>query len=131
MYGDLKPENILLTESGHAKLTDFGAVRPHTEEARRLVADAHAAVDTLRDGDWRAAAPADAAGGRPGGGSGGGGVLDAESLRAVTEEDGRLEGTTAYLAPELVLESRASVASDCWALGCGHALAQRRGHAAG
>ncbi len=119
VYGDLKPENILLTETGHAKLTDFGAVRPFSEEARRLVADAHAAVDTLRDGDWRTA-PADAAGaggGAGGGGGRGGSVLDADSLKAITEDDGRLEGTTAYLAPELVLESKASVASDCWALG--------------
>ena len=25
VFGDLKPENVLLTDSGHAKLTDFGA----------------------------------------------------------------------------------------------------------
>jgi serine/threonine protein kinase len=30
VYGDLKPENIVLTTTGHAKLTDFGAVRPLT-----------------------------------------------------------------------------------------------------
>jgi len=28
IFGDLKPENILVTGSGHAKITDFGAVRP-------------------------------------------------------------------------------------------------------
>lgn len=28
VFGDLKPENILVTATGHAKITDFGAVRP-------------------------------------------------------------------------------------------------------
>jgi len=34
------------------------------------------------------------------------------------EEDSRLEGTAAYLSPELVHGSPPTVSSDCWALGC-------------
>ena len=33
-------------------------------------------------------------------------------------DDGRLEGTAAYLSPELIRGGRPSVASDAWAFGC-------------
>ena len=36
VYGDLKPENVVLTATGHAKLTDFGAVRALTGALTRL-----------------------------------------------------------------------------------------------
>ena len=75
----------------------------------------------LRDGDWRA---------RQQLASGGGGVAQAkedggmEVVEAAEEEeeeeDGRLEGTAAYLSPELVqgVATRPTIASDCWAFGC-------------
>jgi serine/threonine protein kinase len=53
VYGDLKPENIVLTTSGHAKLTDFGAVRPLTGAVRfSLCGDqvAHACTSVLLKG---------------------------------------------------------------------------------
>jgi serine/threonine protein kinase len=56
VYGDLKPENIVLTSSGHAKLTDFGAVRPFTEDAKRLIEESKDALKSLRSGDWKVGA---------------------------------------------------------------------------
>ncbi|EED86475.1 predicted protein, partial [Thalassiosira pseudonana CCMP1335] len=77
VYADCKPENILITETGHIKVTDFGACRPVTEEA---------CVDTNNN--------------------------------ETTEEDLRIEGTTAYLPPEVVVGGYPTAAADVWALGC-------------
>ena len=38
---------------GHAKLGDFGAVRPITDTARDFCESARHAIRDLRDGDWR------------------------------------------------------------------------------
>jgi len=119
-FGDLKPENVVLTAAGHAKLTDFGAARPLAGSARGAAAAGPAAaaeaLSRLRDGDWRARAglaprPHDDAAS----------MADdaADAADAAAEEaDERLEGTAAYLAPELVGGGRPSIATDAWALGC-------------
>ncbi|KAG5176227.1 3-phosphoinositide-dependent protein kinase Serine/threonine protein phosphatase 2A, regulato [Tribonema minus] len=108
VYGDLKPENVVITRAGHVKLTDFGAARPATAEARRRLRASRAALRELRDGDWRtaagvapsadASAPIVAAGDEEEGGEGDGGDEDADDDAA---GDDRVEGTAAYFAPEV------------------------------
>jgi serine/threonine protein kinase len=86
----------------------------------------------LRDGDWSAARAGGGGGGAAGGkgdsagGVGGGGDamdVDADGGRAdgavaaAADDDERLEGTTAYLAPELMQGGLPSVESDAWAFG--------------
>lgn len=106
VYVDLKPENILVTEIGHVKITDFGGCRPLTEEARQMVKQTGSnLLNQLRDGDWR----------------------DSENYfqpnkeavkREGVEDDIRIEGTTAYLPPEVILGGYPTFATDSWALGC-------------
>lgn len=105
LYGDLKPENIVITTTSHAKLTDFGGCRPVTEEARQRTK--LSLLRRLRDGDWRAkdAQPDEAA-------------EPAEDEVAAAADDGRAEGTTMYLPPEVVRGGRPTLATDAWALGC-------------
>jgi serine/threonine protein kinase len=117
VYADLKPENIVITETGHIKLTDFGGSRPVTEAAMKLICEsAKNLLQELRDGDWkRKAAP----------------TKKKEFDMDEDVEDGkdefegydpnldrRIEGTTNYLPPEVVLGSFPSLAADSWALGC-------------
>ena len=108
---DLKAENILITESGHIKLTDFGGCRPVTPEARaRVTAAALNALRDLRDGDWKT---------QPSSGN----EMDHGSDNMDTDgnddhDDGRLEGTTANLPPEIVMGGKPSFSTDSWALGC-------------
>jgi len=120
VFGDLKPENILITESGHIKLTDFGGCRPHTDQAKELVKwSSKDLIKMLRDGDWREqnlkkrgveSSDAD---------------KDVENEDAgnmdedeTSEEDFRVEGTTAYLPPEVVVGGIPTTSADSWALGC-------------
>ena len=138
-FGDLKPENVLLTGAGHAKLTDFGAVRPCCLEGEALLEAAGDVFGSLRDGGWREELV-------PRGlGEGGGLVPQAlreaadgskienvdalhgdagrnsaptDTVSAVGHQDDRLEGTAAYMAPELARGGRPNPASDAWALGC-------------
>jgi serine/threonine protein kinase len=110
VYADLKPENIVITETGHLKLTDFGGCRPVTEEAKektRLIAKG--ILKNLRDGDWKEKASKKAEDGD-----------DSKDEDGVTdhEEDVRIEGTTAYLPPEVVMGSFPTTTADSWALGC-------------
>lgn len=109
VYGDLKPENILITETGHIKLTDFGACRPVTEEAARLIKfSAQKILSNLRDGDWKTQTQ------RVGVNE----DLNNEEETAEEVEDERVEGTTAYLPPEVVMGARPNTPADAWALGC-------------
>lgn len=114
-FGDLKPENVLLTASGHAKLADFGAARPLQGSAAGEAAAGKAAracaLRSLRSGDWRTQAglaPAQ----QPQGG-----WMEDEDELSTDEAEEQLEGTPAYLSPELVSGGLPSAASDAWALG--------------
>jgi serine/threonine protein kinase len=119
VYGDLKPENVVILESGHVKLTDFGGCRPITAEAKFLVASsAKNLLKQLRDGDWKP---------QPKQKKNAGGKMDvAEEEQENDESDGeydaqddhRIEGTTAYLPPEVVMGTVPTLAADSWALGC-------------
>jgi serine/threonine protein kinase len=126
LYGDLKPENVVITEPGHIKLTDFGGCRPITDEAKALIKTvAKDILKNLRDGDWKA---------RPQSATSSSGYESNSSSNAMDEdstageigddadedeeEDVRIEGTTAYLPPEVVMGAFPTVAADAWALGC-------------
>jgi serine/threonine protein kinase len=111
VFGDLKPENILISETEHIKLVDFGGARPVTDQAKNMIKEGSTnALKTLRDGDWRPTLnhnDSSTAGNKAHGDT------DEECL-----EDNRVEGTTAYLPPEVILGGVPSRAADSWALGC-------------
>jgi len=109
LYGDLKPENILITESGHIKLTDFGGCRPITAQSKEEIRKCSKNIlKTLRNGDWRD----NVSGNHDINGRG----IDEDMQE--DQNDDRIEGTTAYLPPEVVLGQFPSLAADSWALGC-------------
>jgi serine/threonine protein kinase len=111
VFADLKPENILITEPGHIKLTDFGGCRPVTEQARkRIEAVSRNLLTTLRDGDWKVRNPPETSSSTDGPGI----EEDVQELK----EDARVEGTTAYLPPEVVMGAFPALLSDSWAFGC-------------
>lgn len=134
VFGDMKPENIVITESGHVKVTDFGACRPVTPSAKELLHKSRDVLRTLRDGDWRAAAglppnpdytlPLGASGGAASGTESDGSSEDEDAGGGVGEGRGdegpenRAEGTAAYLAPEVVRDGVIGFPADAWALGC-------------
>ncbi|GKZ00406.1 hypothetical protein MPSEU_000993600 [Mayamaea pseudoterrestris] len=108
VYSDLKAENILITETGHIKITDFGGCRPVTHEAKAMVRSiAKGLLTNLRDGDWKPQ---------------GRGTMKGKSLTEndleESEEDDRIEGTTSYLPPEVVMGAVPTKQADTWALGC-------------
>jgi WD40 repeat protein len=87
LHRDLKPENVLLARDGRPRVVDFGLAR------------------TLRE----AAASGPPSEREPG----------AEAAGAPVEQPSQTftQGTPAYMAPELWLGTKASEASDVWALG--------------
>lgn len=125
VYADLKTENTVITETGHIKLTDFGACRPCTEEAKELIqSSAKNLLKGLRDGDWRPSKKNEEAE-RPDedvvvgwGGDEAEEDKEEEACEEELEEDIRIEGTTAYLPPEVVMGAVPTPAADAWALGC-------------
>ena len=149
VYGDLKPENIVLSETGHVKLTDFGACRPYTEQARAMLdsqmgKSGKNLLETLREGDPRKVnRPAAEASAtlenmeeeeeEPSVDWGSTDDVQAEVKKSKVinddmmevavenkglREDLRIEGTVAYLPPEVVLGAIPTPAADSWALGC-------------
>jgi serine/threonine protein kinase len=111
VYVDCKPENVLITETGHIKVTDFGGCRPVTQEAKDMVKKSSKnLLKQLRDGDWR-----------PNNHNKSSSSYTADRVTAENEhkEEGlRIEGTTAYLPPEVVIGGYPTTAADIWALGC-------------
>ena len=123
VYGDLKPENILITETGHIKITDFGACRPVTDAAKDIIGDRTSKImSELRDGGWKSSnqVRADLEQEEPLTGWSGSIVREpAETdIEDGDEDDNRIEGTTAYLPPEVVMGAIPTTAADIWALGC-------------
>ena len=83
-----------------------------TEEAKSLVKSSGKNIlQQLRDGDWRNNQTASIKL------SGGGESYD-ESMPEEVDEDLRIEGTTAYLPPEVVIGGFPTAAADVWAIGC-------------
>jgi len=137
VFGDLKPENVLLTESGHVKLTDFGGCRPYTEQAKELVKlSSRNLIKMLRDGDWRESSEgvldpkksdAESSDDLDGAKFLDGDATDEDKgqsdaddmdVDGAIEQDFRVEGTTAYLPPEVVVGGIPTISADSWALGC-------------
>jgi serine/threonine protein kinase len=127
LYGDLKPENIVITEPGHIKLTDFGGCRPVTDGAKRLIASVSKDIlKNLRDGDWKfPVVSSNSIGDGFDSIDVGDGSKEEIMKRTIDDKhdeiglaDNRIEGTTAYLPPEVVLGSFPTAAADAWALGC-------------
>jgi len=128
VFSDLKTENVLITEPGHIKLTDFGACRPVTAKAKELLRDVSKNIlRDLRDGSWeshkkkkvsedatRSAAAVDSTWNDDD-------ALENRNTEKDSEkeqEDSRIEGTTSYLPPEVVMGGIPTFAADTWALGC-------------
>jgi serine/threonine protein kinase len=121
VYGDLKTENTVITETGHIKLTDFGACRPVTPEAKELIQkSAKNLLKELRDGDWKPQKAKKVSKAEAVVTDWSGSNNEEESTECIEElqEDDRIEGTTAYLPPEVVLGAVPTRAADMWALGC-------------
>lgn len=79
-----------------------------TTEAKALVRESSMnLLKQLRDGDWKAVTTSSSSG-----------ETLVQEMTDNSEEDLRIEGTTAYLPPEVVLGAFPTAAADVWALGC-------------
>jgi len=81
-------------------------------------------LKNLRDGDWKQRPASASFSSEYDSATSSGDAMDMEGAGAAAEEvediedDKRIEGTTAYLPPEVVLGAFPTVAADAWALGC-------------
>lgn len=117
-FNDLKPENILITELGHVKLTDFGACRCFTTDAKSLLRGNSEKMINLRDGNWKQTeekSPEQQQIAMM--------FETAHQNHALLIDDPRCEGTFAYMPPEAM--SLAGLHGegndpllDSWSLGC-------------
>ena len=122
VYGDLKPENIMLTTTGHVKITDFGACRPYTNKAREFVKTStkQGLLNQLRNGDWKPNIMTTNISNDDNDWK----TMEDDDSAIETknvdyeQEDIRIEGTTAYLPPEVILGAIPNSKADTWALGC-------------
>jgi serine/threonine protein kinase len=125
-FNDLKPENLLITHNGYIKIADFGAARPYTTHASDILTNSKDLLASLRNGDWKDVAVQD--------------INNNNNNNTVFNinihgfsDDNRIEGTPAYLPPEiLLLHNQAThsrnnnnkelnnnyTSTDSWALGC-------------
>lgn len=92
-------------------------------QAKISLRESRGALKNLRNGDWRDDNDGSGGGGSGGGGGGGGckgedGEEQQEEDEEDDEEDSRVEGTVAYLSPEVIKGSSAPTTfADAWALG--------------
>lgn len=144
-FNDLKPENILITETGHIKLTDFGACRPINEYGHRILVEKSNRIsgnidedstntssdfsffERLRDGNWKESGEGEVV---PSLDSEGRTIIiDVDSclsivktsceLQSTFEEEKIIEGTPGYLPPEVLQQgNHPNQMSDAWAFGC-------------
>ena len=159
-FNDLKPENVLITRLGHVKLTDFGACRAVTVEAREALQTSTSSMRSMRSGGWWSDDDANKQEANSSGSycahagtANGSGAISRSGISevraqeekqlwdsvsvsftkesannssnsngklAADDDDDRVEGTPAYLPPEVLDFDSASPgpASDLWALGC-------------
>jgi serine/threonine protein kinase len=106
VYGDLKPENVVVTATRHVKLADFGACRPFTEEAKRLLLESRNELSNMRSGDWK---PTESQSSIP--------AFELTDEPILSPQT--FEGTTAYLPPEIASNpgQGPTVLGDAYALG--------------
>lgn len=111
MYAVTCPYFVLISlcfkyEPKHLKLTDFGAARPVTSSSKQAMKDIGNILDKVRDGYWKS--------------NGNENKLNVVGSSMWDDIEERIEGTKAYLPPE-ILESNGkalTISADMWALGC-------------